>query len=451
MPAIGAPPTETVTIDPSGVRINDPEFVIDAKIRQNLIRSTARLLRNTYVDPQIGGLAADTIERSLRAGAYENFKTSVDLARRLSSDLYQVTHDKHLRFEVADPVALPLATLPPPKSEGGVVRADRLSGNVGYIEIVSFPPKQSAGQSLDRAMANMQDTKALIIDLRRNLGGYPDTVAYFLSFFFNSHYKKHLIDFRERVYGSDNIHIIEFFTSATPTSYLDKPIYILTSASTFSGAEMVAYVMQSEKRGVVVGERTGGGANGIEARIVTGGRFVNLKLALPIQMARSPLTGSNWEGSGVIPDWEVPADDSLKVSLERLGEAPNFGAIEKLSQVSLFNFRTKPRPGAETALRRYIEGVANGQPPLDLLTPEFAEGAKRDVASVRYFLKTFLPIGTMTFAGPNADGLDCFIAEGPKATKLLCVNVTAQGKLDGYSATFLPESTSKDAAIRQGP
>ncbi len=71
----------------------------------------------------------------------------------------------------------------PPRAEAGVVRADRLPGNIGYIEISGFPPLQSAKAPFDRAMATLADTRALIIDLRRNGGGSPDSEVYLASYF----------------------------------------------------------------------------------------------------------------------------------------------------------------------------------------------------------------------------------------------------------------------------
>ena len=43
--------------------------------------------------------------------------------------------------------------------------------------------------------------------------------------------------------------------------YLDKPVYVLTSKRTFSGAEEFTYNLKNLKRATIVGETTGGGAN----------------------------------------------------------------------------------------------------------------------------------------------------------------------------------------------
>ncbi len=85
---------------------------------------------------------------------------------------------------------------------------------------------------------------------------------------------------------------------------------MLTSSKTLSAAEEFCYNLQSLKRATVVGERTGGGAHM--------GKFFRLDdhFEAYISVARSvnPVTGSNWEGSGVSPDIEVPADQALNVA-----------------------------------------------------------------------------------------------------------------------------------------
>lgn len=46
-------------------------------------------------------------------------------------------------------------------------------------------------------------------------------------------------------------------------------------------------------------------------------------LAVPWGRAINPITGTNWEGVGVVPDVAVPADEALetahRLALERLG------------------------------------------------------------------------------------------------------------------------------------
>jgi C-terminal processing protease CtpA/Prc len=88
----------------------------------------------------------------------------------------------------------------------------------------------------------------------------------------------------------------------------------LTSARTFSGGEEFSYDLQSLKRATFVGETTRGGAHGVRTERVDD-RF---DIRVPFQRAINPVTKTNWEGTGVEPDFKVPAADALAKALELL-------------------------------------------------------------------------------------------------------------------------------------
>jgi len=87
----------------------------------------------------------------------------------------------------------------------------------------------------------------------------------------------------------------------------DVDLYILTSSRTFSAAEDFAYSLQQLKRAVVVGESTKGGAHPVDVLIVEGSILTQVSIGESI----NPITKTNWEGVGVQPDFEVPAEKAL--------------------------------------------------------------------------------------------------------------------------------------------
>lgn len=91
-----------------------------------------------------------------------------------------------------------------------------------------------------------------------------------------------------------------------------KPLYVLTSASTFSGAEELAYDVQQHGRATIVGERTRGGAHPCVAHAA----HPHLDVTVPVARPTHPVTGTNWEGTGVTPDVPVPAADALDAALQ---------------------------------------------------------------------------------------------------------------------------------------
>jgi len=87
-------------------------------------------------------------------------------------------------------------------------------------------------------------------------------------------------------------------------------VYVLTSAQTFSGGEDFCYTLQAQGRAELIGEATGGGAH--PTRTVP----ISATLAISVPFARSvnPVTGTNWEGTGVQPDVAVPAAGAFGVA-----------------------------------------------------------------------------------------------------------------------------------------
>ena len=240
-----------------------PPGPLDAAARATAVKGAADALRQRYVYPDVGERAAQALEASLAAGKYDEIVEPAAFAERLTTDLQAIAHDKHMRVAArGTPLAPPGApTGPPPRGEGGVARADRLPGNVGYIEVVSLPPPDVFKGPLDRAMAPLKDTRALILDLRRNGGGTPAAEVYLASYFVDPAKPVAVNKFMSRNPGTDTFRTEEFKNSQTPYFYSGKPVYVLTSGFTFSGGEAVAYDLQSLKLAKTVGDVTGGGAN----------------------------------------------------------------------------------------------------------------------------------------------------------------------------------------------
>jgi C-terminal processing protease CtpA/Prc len=146
----------------------------------------------------------------------------------------------------------------------------------------------------------------VIVDLRRNGGGEPSSVAHLLSHFFAPGDVRHLNDIYTRPTDATQ----QYWTNPSVPVRYTGPVYVLTSKRTFSGGEEAAYDFQTQKRATLVGETTGGGANpGDFIAIAEGfGAFI------PTGRAINPVTGTNWEHVGVKPDVAVPAADALRTA-----------------------------------------------------------------------------------------------------------------------------------------
>jgi C-terminal processing protease CtpA/Prc len=158
-------------------------------------------------------------------------------------------------------------------------------------------------------MGFLANTDALIVDLRRNGGGRPEMVALLSSYLFDE--RTHLND----LYWREGNRTDEFWTNATvagPRYGGKKPVFVLTSKRTFSGAEEFAYNLKALKRATIVGETSGGGAHPGDMQKIADG----FAMFVPTGRAINPVTKTNWEGVGVEPDVVVPADQALDKAKE---------------------------------------------------------------------------------------------------------------------------------------
>jgi len=158
------------------------------------------------------------------------------------------------------------------------------------------------------AMNFVNNTDALIIDMRSNGGGNPAMVALVCSYLFGAE-PVHLNDLYWR--EGDSTHQWWTLPYVPGKRYGDKrPVYLLTAKRTFSAAEEFTYNLKNLKRATIIGETTGGGAH-------PGGVFrinEHFGMFVPTGRAISPITKTNWEGTGVTPDISVPADQALLVA-----------------------------------------------------------------------------------------------------------------------------------------
>src|SRR5262249_52658962 len=93
----------------------------------------------------------------------------------------------------------------------------------------------------------------------------------------------------------------------TERPLVNAKVFYLTSPKTRSAAEHFALALQRTKRGILIGERTAG-ANHFGGFEPIGDGLVAF---IPIGRTYDPDTGKDWEGDGLKPDIEVPADQAL--------------------------------------------------------------------------------------------------------------------------------------------
>jgi len=410
---------------PNGPMARPPAASLDAPARREIVAAVARAMRERYVFPDIGELAAKKIAAALDTGDYDALSDPVAFANRLSADLAVVAHDKHLHIaSMNGPPGPPPGAGPMPVSEVGITRADRLPGDIGYIELIGFPPPELFKPVLDRALAALKGSKALIIDVRRNHGGAPPSVDYLVSYLLPSDQRIEINDFLDRVPNSNRFTRQRMMSEPTPFSFAGVPVFVLTSNETFSGGEEFSYDIQALKRGTLIGEVTGGGANPVDG-VPLGHGMMGM---IPFGRPENPITNTNWEGVGVQPDVAVAANDALKVALQRLGQAP-VGKIETASMQQVFTPRTTAQPGSEAALRQLIAGYASGQLNEALMTSEAAIHLRDMLPQARATLASLGALKSVSFRQTDPIGASQYDLSFERGTATMALFLDPGGKI----------------------
>ena len=276
-------------------------------------------LRREYVFSAKAVEIAAEMHRRQGSGAYDGVASRVEFAALLTAHLWEIGRDKHLRVRYnATPQSLSDGRRSDLAQEAvwqqldaqrnqGFARIERLAGNLGLLELRQFARPEVAGALAAATLTLLANTDALIIDLRRNMGGSPAMVALLATYFFPTE-PIHL----NSIFWREGERLQEWWTlpCVAGPRYLGKPVFILTSGQTFSAAEEFAYDLQVLRRAIVVGERTAGGAHPERRYQLTPHFSVNI----PRGRAINPLTGTNWEGIGVIPNIASSASDAMRVA-----------------------------------------------------------------------------------------------------------------------------------------
>jgi hypothetical protein len=332
---------------------DDGSLAAEQMSGREIVTTALSLLRANYVFPELAEQAATAVEARLAAGEYDNLD-EITLTELVTRHLQEVTGDKHLRLALGggpppgrgpggpgpgpggpgpgpggpEPGGPRRRTGPGPGEPGepdnhearrlamrqmgrmdnfGIRQVERLDGNVGYLDLRRVAMAANAGPAVAAAMELVAGTYALIFDLRHNGGGAPDGVALWCSYLLKEE-PTHLND----IFHADTGETRQFWSLPylPGTRYVDKPVYVLTSSHTFSGGEELCYNLQALGRAELIGETTGGGAHPTRGFPVSGAVMIGIPFARSI----NPVTGTNWQGTGVVPDVAVPEDEAYDVA-----------------------------------------------------------------------------------------------------------------------------------------
>jgi len=283
------------------------------------VSQIAQAVEDRYFDIGRGREIADLLRSEAENGMYDSLTDPRDLEVALTRRMKPL--DNHFSVTWRDPAAAPTPTEPVsrelesvPLNIGaarrgqGFLSVDILPGNIALVEMRMFVGFDSAEaparKQADAVLQMVSGADAVIFDLRDNGGGAPAMVGYLVSAFVPR--------------GSNIYNAFRGRQGATPESpaegyaspRIDVPLFVLTSGRTASAAEGFSYTLQAARRATIVGERSSGGANP-GAPVGTPSGF---SIFVPIGSPVNPITGGNWEGTGVLPDIAASSEQALDVA-----------------------------------------------------------------------------------------------------------------------------------------
>jgi hypothetical protein len=305
--------------------------------KRAIIDTLYRLLEDHYVYREVGLKMNAYIKKRQQQHIYDTVEDVERFASMLTADLRSISKDGHLGVEYSKQPIINEPASPPTqkmiddfKRDGAsdnfaFRKLEIIDGNIGYLKLNIFWPAEWIKETAAGAMAFLANSDAVILDLRDNHGFAGDGVLSIQSYFFEE--PTHVSDYINRDDGTTRQ---SWTTPTVPGRKLSgKKLYILISHETFSAGEDFTYNMQALKRGIVVGEASGGGAHGTKAYRLSD----HFSVGVPFVYSVNPVTKSDWEGKGVQPDIRVNKDDALNVA--------HIAALESIKEISKDDNRTK--------------------------------------------------------------------------------------------------------------
>lgn len=210
--------------------------------------------------------------------------------------------------------------------------------DIGYLQIAAmegFSEDDNDEQeleilesALDQALSDLQYTKGLIVDVRRNMGG-KDFISLAIASRFTDH--QTLAYLKQARNGDDRTPLREVHISPRGNIQYLNPVILLTSTSTLSAAEVFSMTMTNLSHVDLIGETTQGEFSDILTKTLPSG--INFGLSNEYYITAD---GDWLEGQGVPVDVELPAFDlTERQALEDLTLEAAFDLLNEVVNIQV--------------------------------------------------------------------------------------------------------------------
>jgi Peptidase family S41 len=298
--------------------ITSADSALDAAERKRVVQGAVAQLDRYYNYPDVARKVGNALLAHEVRGDNDIAADGQTFAALINAQMLDASHDGQLRLVYSKSKLAPVKAEPSAAPFPELLAQYRktleahncffekvqiLPHNVGYFKLNALPDPSVCGKKAADAMLSLNHTDAIIFDLRDNTGGYPAMVSLLAGYLFDKPTQLSSIYNRAENSMRDN-----WTPQPVPGNTLaKKPVFILTSGKTFSGAEQFSYDMQMLKRATIVGEPTSGRGHIPRARRIDD----HFEIRVPDEQTINPVSKTGWDGPGVQPDVTVRASEAL--------------------------------------------------------------------------------------------------------------------------------------------
>ncbi|WP_096437425.1 S41 family peptidase [Alteribacter populi] len=295
----------------------------DSQIKE-MINKAITLIELNYVIEEKKDKIIDGLRKNLENGDYYRISDDDLLTKKITDDLFKLSDDKHLYIRTLSKRGnekklsyeewLKQEREEEIRGNFGFSEVKIIEENIGYLRIKKFMNPDRGIHTAISAMQFIENTNATVIDLRDNGGGYGGLAEFIISYFFNDEPK--LLSTTK--FKEEDMRIMQAYTHpfVVGKRRLNHKLFIIINEKTGSAAEYFAYVLQANKKAIIVGEKSSGAANRNTFYPLNDTLRISISTGTPIIEA----TSENWEGVGVIPDIPCDPNNALEKIMSELDE-----------------------------------------------------------------------------------------------------------------------------------